>query len=256
MTQKTKSQANKNDNAPIPPKPAKPSAEGQGGDADDRLTEWFLDVFLPQYGKQAGIAVAAIALGLILWFSWTGIQNKSELTANRQLGMAYVYMSQQKMDSAAVVLQAMLQEGPGGLAQAKAYLLLGKVRYSQARFEDAIKAYDNVKVSASKYPLIASGALHGLAASYMETKDYGQAVESLELFVKDFGKKSGDPEENLAGEEVVDPTPAVPNALWKLTLCYRELKDTAKAKATAEKLVRIYPDSREGADAVRLLAQL
>jgi TolA-binding protein len=44
--------------------------------------------------------------------------------------------------------------------------------------------------------------------------------------------------------------------LWKLTLSYRELKNTEKEKATAEKLVKVYPESKEAFDATRLLAQI
>lgn len=256
MSSKTKQSAPKAEIQPTGAKPATKPQQGDDGIAEDRLTEWFMDVFVPQYGKQAGILIATVAIGLMVWFSYRGMTNKTEHTSNRMLGQAYVFLAQDKLDSAAATLTNVLQSGPGGIAEAKANLLLGNVRYAQARYDEAIKAYSVVNVSSTKYPLIASGALHGLAASTMEKKDYTKAAEYLEQFVHDFGRRSGHPEEKLEGQEVVDPTPAMPNALWKLALCYRELKDNAKAKATAEKLVKIYPETREGAEAAKLLAQL
>ncbi len=256
MSEKTKSPTKKSlaasgDATPAP----KPGPDGEVVQ-EDRLTEWFVDVFVPQYGKQAGIAAAVAVVVLLGWFGWRGYSEKSQQTSNRKLGQAYVFLTQEKPDSAATALVNLLNEGPGGIAEAKANLLLGKIRFGQGRFDEAAKAYQAVHVSASRHPLIASGAMHGLAASYMEKKDYAKASEILERFAKEFGNRTGSPEEKVAGKEVADPSPVVANALWKLTLCYRELKDNAKAKATAEKLTRIYPESREGADALRLLAQL
>lgn len=259
MSAKTKSAAPKTEPSPAAPQPAarRPTGpQGEGPAEDDRLTEWVTDVFLPQYGKQAGMAVAVVAIAVIGWFSWKGIDNKRELTANRKLGLAFVHLTHDRPDSAAAALTDLLSEGPGGVAEAKAHLMLGKIRYRQGRLDDAIQSYSAVKVSTTGYPLIAAGALHGLAAAQMEKKEYAQAAETLERLVREFGRRSGHPEEKLAGQEVADPVPSLANALWKLTLCYRELKDLAKAKATAEKLVRIYPDTREGGDALRLLPQL
>jgi len=232
---------------PKPPLPAR---------GEELSLDWFTDVFLPQYGKQAGIAIGAIAAIVLAVFAWNIFQSKSEESANKKLGKAYMYLSSNQTDSAAASLEDVLKEGPGGIAGAKAYFLLGKIRYNQGRFDDAIKAYEAVNVSSSGYPLIASGALHGSAAAHMEKGEWKIAAEKLEEYVKDFGKRTGSPKERLAQQEVADAAPVVPNALWKLVLCYRELKDDAKAKATAERLVKIYPESREGADATRLLAQL
>src|SRR5690606_29178267 len=97
---------------------------------------------------------------------------------------------------------------------------------------------------------------HGLASSHIQKKDYARAAEYLESFVSRFGRKTGNPAENLVGKEVVDLAPSVPNALWKLALSYRELKNADKAKSAAEKLVKVYPESREAYEAKRLLAQL
>jgi TolA-binding protein len=220
------------------------------------IAEWFMDDFIPRFGKQALIALAAVlavAAGSV-WFK--GSREASEARENKELGQAYVYYSQDKLDSAQAFLSAFVQRSHSRSVQDKANLMLGKIHYSQGRYDEAIKAYGAVDHGAKDRPLVASGALHGLASSHIQKKDYAKAAELLEKFVADFGRRKGKPEEKVAGKEIVDLSPVVPNALWKLALCYKEMKDTAKAKATAEKLVKIYPESREAYDANRLLAQL
>jgi TolA-binding protein len=98
--------------------------------------------------------------------------------------------------------------------------------------------------------------MHGLASCYIQNKNYPLAAETLEKFVSTFGRRSSSPNERVAGKEVVDLSPSVPNALWKLTLVYRELKNPEKEKATAQKLIAVYPESREAFDATRLLPQI
>ncbi len=162
----------------------------------------------------------------------------------------------ENLPAAESALLGFLAASPSGIAADKANLYLGKVYYSQQRYDDAIAAYAKVGKGKKSTALIYSGALHGRAAASMQKRDYATAASLLEELVSDFGDRTGDPEEKIEGEEVVDRSPTVPNALFKLALCYRELGQTDKAKATAEKLARIYPETREGKDATKLLAIL
>jgi TolA-binding protein len=90
----------------------------------------------------------------------------------------------------------------------------------------------------------------------MQKKDYAKAVEVLNDLMARFMRRTGDPAENLAGQEVLDLSPSLPNVLWKQALCYRELNQPEKAKAAVEKLRKAYPDSREAQDGLKLLAML
>src|SRR5690606_6560247 len=114
--------------------------------------------------------------------------------------------------------------------------------------DEALQAYDEVRAGGKRLGLIGAGALHGRAAIYMQKSDYARAAELLDELVKTYGARTGDPRENLAGEEVVDFAPNVPNALWKLALCRRALGEADKARAVAERLIRAYPGSREAQD--------
>ncbi len=219
------------------------------------LLDWFMIEFWPRFGKLTSYILAGIALAVsgIVWFNNDRVA--SQARENKLLGPVYILYSEDKLDAAQTFLLDFVKTGHTRLVQDKANLLLGQIYYSKGKYDEAVKAFASVDQSSS-HALISSGALHGLASSYLQKKDYALAAENLEKFVSKFARKTGAPTENVEGKEVVDLSPAVPNALWKLTLAYRELKNSEKEKATAEKLSRVYPESKEAFDAARLLAQI
>lgn len=232
-----------------PPTDKPPAQEGS-------LAEWFMDDFVPRFGKQSLIVlsvVVAVTLGSIYF---KGSRADQQAKENKELGRAFVLLEEDNLNGAESMLSGFVKGSHSRLVQDKANLLLGRVYFAKGRYDDAIKAYGQVEAASADQSLISSGALHGLASSYIQKQDYTKAAETLEKFVSKFMRKTGNPSESVAGKEVADLSPAVPNALWKLTLVYRELKNPEKAKATAQKLVKVYPTSRESFDAVRLLAQL
>jgi TolA-binding protein len=233
-----------------------PTDKPEAKEQEAGLVEWFLIDFWPRFGKQTLYVLGGIAIivSASVWYNNDHIA--SQARENKELGPAYIYYSEDKLDSAEAFLNAFIKTGHSSLVQDKANLMLGQILYAKGRYDDAIAAYGRVDLSGSAHGLISSGALHGLGASYIQKKDYAKAAENLEKFVSKFQRRTGAPTEKVEGKEVADLSPAVPNALWKLTLCYRELKDSAKEKAIAEKLVKVYPESKEAFDATRLLAQI
>lgn len=225
-------------------------------ETESGLLDWFIGDFWPRFGKQVSILLLGIAVVIlgVVWFQ--GHQESQAIRENKELGKAFVYYSEDKNDSAFAFLNQFLKTSHSRLVQDKANLMLGQIQFAKGNFNEAIKAFSEVDLSNTAQPLISSGAMHGLASCYIQNKNYAMASETLEKFVSRFGRRTGSPSEKVAGKEVADLSPAVPNALWKLALTYRELKDMEKAKATAKKLVTIYPESREAFDATRLLAQL
>jgi TolA-binding protein len=224
-------------------------------DKESGLVEWFMDDFWPRFGKQTSYVLLGIAVIIAISVWYNNDRLKSQANENKELGKAYIYMSEDKLDSAEAFLSGFVKTSHSRLVQDKANLMLGQILYGKGKYDDAIKAFSQVDADNTKQPLIASGALHGLAGAYIQNKNYPSAADALEKLVSRFGKRTGKPEEKVAGHEKVDLAPSVPNALWKLALVYREQKQTDKMKAAAKKLVDIYPDSRESFDAVRLLAQ-
>ncbi len=209
-----------------------------------------------RYTRQIVIAAAVIVLAVAAWFVWKTVSARAEDTANRKLGTAYVLLREENYPAAEQALTAFLAEGSSGLAADKANLYLGKTYFLQQRYDEAIAAYGAVRKRGKDVALLRAGALHGLAASHMQKEQYAEAVTVLNELVGAYATRTGAPQEDLAGREAVDFAPNIPNALWKLALCQRELGRTEDAKATAERLARAYPGSREARDAEKLLAVL
>lgn len=233
--------------------------QSQAPKAPDReagLAEWFLDDFWPRFGKQTSYALLAIAVIIAGAAWWNSDRVQSQARENKELGPAFVYLGQDRNDSAEAFLSAFVKGSHSRMVLDKANLMLGEILYGKGKYDEAIKAYSQVDLTDTRHALVASGALHGLASCYMQNKNYTAAVDALEKLVDRFGKRTGSPEEKIEGHEKVDLAPSVANALWKLALCYRELKQTDKEKAAAERLVKAYPESRESFEAARLLAQI
>ena len=218
--------------------------------------EWFTDDFYPRHGKTLSIALGAVAVLLAVYLFLHYSRGKSAMEDNKKLGRAYVALERDDWAEAEKALQEFMGHGPSGLARDKAYLFLGKVHYGRQEYDKALEAYAKVGKGSPATVLIYSGALHGRAACLMQKKDYAGAVKILDEFLSLTQRRTGDPEEDLSGKEVVDLTPSVPNALWKQALCYRELKQNADAKTVAEKILKAYPKSPEAQDAIKLLAIL
>jgi TolA-binding protein len=212
--------------------------------------------FWLRYSRQIVIAVVVVAVVGAGWLGWSTLRARSAEADNKRLGAIYVMLREENLPAAEQALNAFIATGPSTLAADKANLFLGKTLYMQQRYDEAIAAYERVGKHGKDVALLYSGALHGRAAAHMQKMEYAKAITLLDELVKTYGVRTGDPEENLVGSEAVDLTPNVPNALWKLALCHRELGQNAEAKAAAEKLLRAYPGSREAKDAERLLAVL
>jgi tetratricopeptide (TPR) repeat protein len=204
--------------------------------------------------------IIAIAAGIVIlaigWFVWAQFRERQEEADNRRLGTVYVMLREDNLPAAERALDAFLATSPTGIARDKAHLYLGKVYYLQQRFDESIEAYSKVTKRSRSAALIHAGALHGRAAAHMQKGEYDRAATLLDELIKAYGARTGDPRENVEGSEVWDFAPSVPNALWKLALCRRELGQTVESRAAAERIVRAYPGSREAQDAQKLLGAL
>jgi TolA-binding protein len=229
-----------------------------GPDSSRASFSWgtFSEDFWFRYSRQIVIALIVIVAAAAGWFGWKHLRAQAEEADNKRLGTVYILLHDQNLPAAEQALVAFLAENPSGLARDKANLLLGKAYYGQQRYDEALAAYGKVGKGGKSTALLHAGALHGTAAAHMQKAEYAQAVEALDQLVAAYGGRTGDPEENLAGSEAVDFAPSVPNALWKLALCHRELGQAEQAKAAAERLIKAYPGSREARDAEKLLTVL
>ncbi len=213
------------------------------------------DVWM-RYSRQILTVVVAIVVAAGVWFAWSAVRDRNAEKDNKLLGSVYVLLREENLPAAEQSLLSFLSQNPSGIAADKGNLYLGKTLYMQQRYDEALAAYGKVEKRGKDVALLYAGALHGQAAAYMQKADYAKAVEVLNELVKNYAARTGNPEENLVESEAVDFSPNIPNALWKLALCNRELGQTAEAKAAAERLIKVYPGTREAGDAEKLMTTL
>ncbi|MBF0432118.1 MAG: tetratricopeptide repeat protein [Fibrobacteria bacterium] len=233
-----------------------PESQNEKPGFEKWLESFFASAFLSKYGK---ITLYGILIGAVLVsFAFFQLKKNDSKTVfeHKLLGPAYVYFSHNKMDSVEYFLKDFVTGSHPPIVKAKAYLLMGKAQFLQAKYDLAIASYQQVKADEKKHSLIASGALHGMAACYIQQKDFQNAIQQLERFLDTYMKQTGDMKDRSLQKEPEDLSPSVPNALWKLTLCYWQLNDKENTKVTSEKLIKIYSESEEAQKAKRLLSIL
>jgi tetratricopeptide (TPR) repeat protein len=232
-----------------------------GGKAAPNSAEsWFEYIkadFWPRHGTKAIIVLilAVVAIFAISQHFNASVKKEYEMAEELGKGLDYIYAG--KSDSALVVFESSMQAGTlKDLPLAKAALLTGNLYLQNNGLDSAEILYKLAISNASGVEIISSAAEHGLAVVAMERQNYSEAISLLNEFVNKYGKRTGDLAKRFAKTEPVDMVPTVPDALWKLTLCYMETNNTDKAKQTAKKLLKIYGDSPKAADASKLLATI
>jgi len=219
------------------------------------LAEYAEELWI-RHAKLISTIAIVVVVAVVAWFGWKTVSARNAEADNKKLGAIYVHLRSENLPAAEEALTGFLAGNPSGLAADKANLYLGKVYFLQGRYDEALNSYGSVKARGKDVALLHAGALHGIAASYMQKAEYAPAIEALSELVETYGVRTGAPEESLVGEEVADFVPNIANSLWKLALCHRELGQSAEAKAAAERIVRVYPASREAKDAEKLLTIL
>ncbi|MDR2554845.1 MAG: tetratricopeptide repeat protein [Fibromonadaceae bacterium] len=223
----------------------------------ESLFEYIKEDFFPRHGTKVIIILFIVVTAVFALIRQLGANAEKEAAMAEELGRGLEYMYIGKGDSALMAFESAIQSGTlNGLPLAKAALLAGNLHLQTENLDSAEIMYKLVIANAPKVELISSAAEHGLAVVAMERQNYPEAISRLNEFVNKYGKRTGNLSKRYAKTEPTDKISTVPDALWKLTLCYLETGDKEKAKQTAEKLLAIYGDSQKAADASKLLATL
>ena len=219
--------------------------------------EYLKDDFLPKHGTKVIIVAVLVAVAVFAVVQQKNVSLQREAEQVEELGKALDYMYVGKGDSALIALDASLQNGSfKGLTLAKASLLAGNLHLQNKNLDGAEALYKSAVSSAGGVEIISSAAEHGIAVVAMERQNYPEAISLLNAFVSKYGKRTGDLAKRHAKTEPVDAVPTVPDAMWKLALCYLETGDKERAKQIAQRLLKIYGDSSKAANAQKLLATL
>ncbi|MDR1759114.1 MAG: tetratricopeptide repeat protein [Fibrobacter sp.] len=208
--------------------------------------------FFSAHGTKIGVAIAVVLLIVVAAVHYFENRRKVQAAHAELMGQGMAYLYAGKSDSAYAEFETLMANGQlEGLALAKAALLAGNLKFQNGYPDEAAVLFQKSLDFAGDVALIRSGAMMGSAAVAMEKKDYAAAVGLLEKFVKEFGSRTGNLAERYSQEEGADVVPTVPDALWKLTLIYREMGENKKAQETAEKILKIYGDNANYADKAR-----
>jgi len=223
----------------------------------ESLLEYIKEDFFPRHGTKVIIAVVLVAVAIFAITQQMNVSAQKEVAQAEELGKALDYIYTNKGDSALIALETSLQNsGFKGLTLAKASLLAGNLHLQNKNLDSAEALYKTAISNAGGVEIISSAAEHGLAVIAMERQNYPEAISLLNAFIGKYAKRTGDLAKRYAKTEPADAVPTVPDALWKLTLCYLETNDKERAKQTAQKLLKIYGDSSKAANAQKLLATL
>jgi len=223
----------------------------------ESLFEYLKEDFFPRHGTKVIIILFLVTTAVFALIRQMGAAAEKEAAMAEELGKGLDYVYVGKGDSALMAFENAIQNGTlKGLPLAKAALLAGNLYLQNENLDSAEILYKLVISNASKVEIISSAAEHGLAVVAMERQNYSEAISLLNEFVNKYGKRTGNLAKRYTKTEPVDNIPTIPDALWKLTLCYLETGDVEKAKLTAQKLSTIYGDTPKAADASKLLATL
>lgn len=208
--------------------------------------------FFTAYGMKIGMALAALLLVVVATIHYFENRRVAQAAQAELMGRGMTHVYSGNLDSALVEFESLIDNGKvDGVSLAKSALLAGNIKFQKGDFDGAAVLFQKSIDHAGSAALIRSSAIMGSAASAIEKKDYAAASGLLEKFVKEFGKRTGDLGDRYTGAEKSDLAPTVPDALWKLTLVYREMGELKKAQASAEKILKIYGDNTNYADKAR-----
>lgn len=209
------------------------------------------DFFVAHGSKLAAVVIAIIVIvvGVVQYRDY----QKAVAAEQAELlgpGMALLYAGEK--DKALAEFESKMNEGKlSGVALAKAALYAANVKFEAGEFDAAAVLFQKSLDNAGSVALVRSAAMHGLASVKIEKGDYSAAAGLLEKYVGEFAKRTGDKEDRYQKDEPMDEVPMVADAMWKLTLVYKQLGAADKAKATAERILVVYGDNQSIADKAR-----
>jgi predicted negative regulator of RcsB-dependent stress response len=213
--------------------------------------------FFKQHSSKLTVVLIVIILAIGGIIVKKNADKSRMVTETELLGKAYNYTYINKTDSARITLESAFEASLlSGISASKGALLLANIYYNAGELEKARQKYEQTLKQAGKSDLLRSAAEHGLASILIQEKKYDEAVSSLQAFVKKWGNRTGNPEERYAKTEKGDKVATIPDALWKIALCQAELGQKEDARTTTQKILKIYPRSREAVNARKLMASL
>ncbi len=180
----------------------------------------------------------------------------------KQLSEAQVAAEAENYQAALNILNSLSRDDSlNSYEKAQMYNFYAFIYYSQDRYRDAIRAYENVLAQPELPEALENGTIYSLAQLYFQSEDYRKSIQLMERWFR-IAKNPG-PEPYVivaqAYYQLKDYRNALPNIEtamriarqqgkrvkenWLLLqrLFYYELNDYAKSEEVLKELIRLYP---------------
>lgn len=199
------------------------------------------------------VVAALVVCAAGAWGFWAWKTRTADIEANRLLGIGYVHLKNDRVDSALSAFER-LGNDHSGLPVAKASLLAGNILFGRGDWKNAEARFRRAIEESKGLPLLAGGARRGLGACLIEQGRFEEAVKELESVVADYSHSPIQSIDRAKEGSSVDDLPGMSIPMWQLVLLQEKLNHKDEALKMAERLIRTYPSSEEANEARRWLA--
>lgn len=186
-------------------------------------------------GSFAGLVILVLAVVVI-----RGATNRSADRASGMLAEARADISHGALEPGAARLQDILQTMGGTKAGKMALLLMGDIRYSQGRFQEARESYEQAVKAFGKDPVLGDTARRSLAATLENLSQNAEAAKIYQVLADHAGTeslraemllgvarnylKSGQQDQAIALYENLSKNPSNPTAAQEAALRLAEIR--------------------------------
>lgn len=225
-------------------------------------------------GLPAMLVVAALAFTLPAAVSTVGAQDSEQPERKtrktpamrekiyKQLSEAQVAAEADNFQGALAILNKLRgDDSLNSYEKAQMYNFYAFIYYSQDRYNDAVRAYENVLAQPDLPEALENGTIYSLAQLYFQSENYQKSIEYMERWFRVANNPGPDPYVIVAQAyyQLKDYRKALPNIEtamriarqqgkpvkenWLLLqrLFYYELNDYAKSEQVLKELIRLYP---------------
>jgi len=208
--------------------------------------------FLRRNQTVAYSVLGLLLAGLALWVVRANMISSAREKARADMGQVYLLLSRNQVDSALPYLEKVAASN-ADIETAKAAVILADIELSKGQFVQAEKNYAVARAKSS-LPLIEGTAMRGLAVCAIDRKDYKTAENLLVQVLSKYQRVTGDPKDRGLDKEPKDQLPFLSQVMFQQVLVRDAQGDGKGARETAEKLIKLYPNTDDAQDARRFLA--
>jgi TolA-binding protein len=200
---------------------------------DKLVTYYFKSIdYIQQNSKLLAGVLLGIAAVIAVTYLVVHSRHAAETNASVELSKALVELENGSQETAADVLQTMINNFSGTKNAGRGVFHLANVKYEAGKYDEALKLYKQYVDDYGDDEILASSAYSGIGACY-------EQLENFETAAKFY----------LKGAEKFSKSFAAPDQLMQAARCLQLVNKNAQAKEIYQKVIDKYPDARQKRDA-------